>query len=68
MSCYICKNVSSLFFFAVNINEIKNVKSIYTFEQRIFVSVWEHEQPQTGKKMNHAWEIFQQRFGQEILP
>jgi hypothetical protein len=29
--------------------EITNDKSSYTFEQRIVVSDWEHEQPRTGK-------------------
>jgi len=32
--------------------EITNDKSNYSFEQWIFVSVWEHEQPQIGKTMN----------------
>ena len=48
--------------------EITIDKSNYTFEQRIVVSVREHGQPQTGKTMKHAWEIFQQFFGQETLP
>jgi hypothetical protein len=45
--------------------EITSDKSNYTFEKRIIFSVWKHEQTQTGKKMNHAWEIFQQKFGHE---
>jgi len=48
-------------------NEIAKDKSNYTFEQRIVVSVWEHEQPEMGKAMKQAWEIFQQRFVHETL-
>jgi hypothetical protein len=40
--------------------EITNDKNYYTFQERIVVSVREHEQPQTGKTMKHVWEIFQQ--------
>jgi hypothetical protein len=48
--------------------EITNDKSNYTFEQWIVISVWDHEQPQTGKTMNNVWENFQQIFIQETLP
>ena len=56
------------FSFAANTNEITKDKSKYTFEQRIVVSVWEHEQTQTGKAMKYAWNIFQQGIRQETLP
>jgi len=44
------------FSFTANMKEITNDKSNYIFEQRIFVSVWEHEQRKTGKTMKNAWE------------
>jgi hypothetical protein len=40
----------------------------YTIEQRIVVSVWIHERPQTGKTMKEVRDDFQQRFGQEAPP
>jgi len=40
-------------------NELMTDKSNYTFEQQIVVRVREHEQPQTGKTLKHAWGIFQ---------
>jgi len=48
-------------------SEITNDKSNYTFEQRSVVSVSENEQPQMGKTMKHALEIFQKRLGHETL-
>ena len=48
--------------------EIVNDKSNYTFEQRIVLRVWEHEQPQTRKTLNHSCESFQQRSGQKTFP
>ena len=37
--------------------------SNHAIAQRIVVSVWKPEQPQTGKKVDEVCEIFQRRFG-----
>ena len=63
-----CEQHKISFSFAAKMKQITNYKSNYTFEQRIVVSVWEHEKPRTEKTMKHGWEIFQQGFGQETLP
>lgn len=45
-----CKQNLISFSFAADMNEITNDMSNYAIGQRTLVSVWTHEQPETGKK------------------
>ena len=64
----ICEQQQNSFPYAANMKEITKDMRNHAIAQRIVVSHWTAEQPQTRKKLDEMREFFPQRFGKETFP